>query len=246
MEYGVVQFDHLIHLVPDLDVAVRDYQALGFTVQRGGQHRQFGTYNAAWRLDTRYIELLAVRDEAVARAGFGPLWPEIEGTLRAGGGVLAFGVLVDDIRATVANLRSRGVPVGDPEDGSIERTDGSTGVWQSALLQGGPRWAPFFINYGLPIDDWAARFRELGFPKDPWALQGVTVQVPDPSASASWLADVCGLDALRIGQDAAQVALPGCAITFARGPADRITAVVLTGPGAPRGSVAGLRYLDAG
>jgi hypothetical protein len=150
------------------------------------------------------------------------------------------------MRTTVANLRSRGVQVGDPEDGSIELTDGSTGAWQSAWLQDGPRWAPFFINYGLPIDDWAARFGELGFPKDPWALQGVTVQVPDPSASASWLADVCGLHASRIGQDAAQVPLPGCAITFDRGPADRITAVVLTGPGAPRGSVAGLRYLDAG
>ena len=77
-------------------------------------------------------------------------------------------------------------------------------------------------------------------------MQGVTVEVRDPAASASWLADVFGLDVVRIGQDAAQVPLPGCAVTFAAGPADRITAVILTGPGAPRGSVAGLRYLDAG
>jgi hypothetical protein len=61
------------------------------------------------------------------------------------------------------------------------------------------------------------------------------VEVPDPSASTSWLADVFGLDVLRIGQDAAQVPLPGCAITFASGPADRITAVVLNGLGAPSG-----------
>src|SRR5215468_3723948 len=61
---------------------IRDYQVLGFTVQPGGQHPQFGTHNAAWRLDTRYIELIAVRDEAVARAG--PDWPEIDATLRAG------------------------------------------------------------------------------------------------------------------------------------------------------------------
>jgi hypothetical protein len=74
----------------------------------------------------------------------------------------------------------------------------------------------------------------------------MTVEVPDPAASAGWLADVFGLEGLRIGQDAAQVPLPGCAITFARGPADRITAVTLTGPGTPTGSVAGLRYLDTG
>jgi len=246
VEYGVVQFDHLLHWVPDLDAAVRDYQAVGFTVQRAGQHPQFGTHNAGWRLDTRYIELIAVRDEAVARAGLGPDWPEIDATLRAGGGALAFGVLVADVTATVANLRSRGVPVGDPQAGSIERTDGSTGVWQGASLRDGPRWAPFFINYGLPVDQWAARFREQGFPKDPWDLHGVTAEVPDPAASASWLADVFGLDVVRTGQDAAQVPLRGCAITFAPGPADRITTVVLTGAGAPKGSVAGLRYLDAG
>jgi Glyoxalase-like domain len=241
-----VQFDHLVHWVPDLDAAVRDYQALGFTVQPGGQHPKLGTHNAAWRLDTRYIELIAIRDEAVARAGLGPDWPEIDATLRAGGGVGAFGVLVAELTSTVAGLRSRGVPVSDPHAGSIQRADGSTGEWQCALPQGGPRWAPFFINYGFPVEAWADRFRDQGFPKDPWTLHGMTVEVPDPPASASWLADVFGLDVVRAGPDALEISLPGCAITFTSGPADRITAVVLTGLGLPKGSVAGLRYLDTG
>jgi hypothetical protein len=114
VEHGMVQFDHLLHWVPDLDAAVRDYQAVGFTVQRAGQHPQFGTHNA------------------------------------------------------------------------------------------------------------------------------------HPAASAAWLAGVFALDVVRIAQDAVTVPLPGSAITFAPGLADRITAVILTGPGAPKGSVAGLRYLDAG
>jgi Glyoxalase-like domain len=186
-KYGVVQFDHLVHWVPSLDAAVQGYPALGFTVQPGGSHSGSGTHNAAWRLDTRYIELIAVCDEPAARAGFGPGWPEIDATLRAGGGALAFGVLVDDVAATVADLRSRGVRAGDPRAGSIRRTDGSTGVWHYAGLQDRPRWAPFFINYGLRAGQWASRFPEQGFPKDPWALHGVTVQVRDPAASASWL-----------------------------------------------------------
>jgi hypothetical protein len=242
VEDGVVRFDHLVHWVPDLGAAVRDYRALGFTVQPGGQHPQFGTHNAAWRVDTRYIELIAVRDVAAARAW--PDWPQIDATLHAGGGVLGFGVLVADVTETVASLRSRGISVGDAQAGSLRRADGSTKVWHGASLRDGPGWAPFFINYGHPIGEWAARFREQGFPKDPWALHGVTVEVPDPAASAGWLADVLGLDVSPIGLDAARVPLPGCAITFDRGPADRITAVTLTGPGAPTGSVAGLRYLD--
>ena len=72
------------------------------------------------------------------------------------------------------------------------------------------------------------------------------MEVPDPAASAGWLTDVLGLEGLPIGQDAARGPLPGCAITFVRGPADRITAVTLTGPGAPTGSVPGLRYVDTG
>jgi hypothetical protein len=157
-------------------------------------------------VDTRYIELIALRDEAVARAGQD--WPEIDATLRAGGGLLGFGVLVADLTVTVANLRSQGVPVGDPQFGSIRRADGSTSGWQGASLQDGPGWAPFFINYGPPIDDWAARFKEQGFPKDPWALYGVRVEAPDPAASAGWLADVFGLDVPRIGRDAARVPCP--------------------------------------
>jgi hypothetical protein len=68
------------------------------------------------------------------------------------------------------------------------------------------------------------------------------VQVPDPAARANWLGNSSELDVVHFGQDAAEVRLPGCAITFARGTADRIAAVTLTGAGAPRGAVARLRY----
>lgn len=124
--------------------------------------------------------------------------------------------------------------MGDPQAGSIRRADGSTSVWQGASLRDGPGWAPFFINYGHPIEEWAARFREQGFPKDPWALHGVTVEAPDPAASAGWLADALGLERLPIGQDAAQVPLPGCAITFAGAPRTGSPRSSSPGPAPPR------------
>jgi hypothetical protein len=79
-----MRFDHLMHWVPDLDAAMTDYRTLGFTIQPGGEHPGVGTHNAAWRIDARYVELIAVHDEGVARAGFGPAWPAIDATLRAG------------------------------------------------------------------------------------------------------------------------------------------------------------------
>ncbi len=237
-----MHFDHLVHLVPDLDAATQAYQGLGFTIQPGGEHPGLGTRNAAWRIDARYIELITVHDAGLARAGFGPAWPAIEATLHAGGGGLGFAVLVSDVAATVTELRSRGVSVTDPQAGSLQRPDGSTFTWELAFLPEGPPWAPFLVNYGVPAEEWPARFRERGFPIDPWSLDHLVVETSDPEASAGWLAGVLGLPVVQVGRGAVGVPLPGCTIGFARGSADRITRVVLAGADAPVGQVAGLYY----
>jgi catechol 2,3-dioxygenase-like lactoylglutathione lyase family enzyme len=240
-----MQFDHLMHWVPDLDAAVQAYRALGFTIQPGGEHPGVGTRNAAWRIDARYVELITVHDAGVARAGFGPAWPAIKATLGAGGGGLAFAVLVSDVAATVAELRARGVSVTDAQAGSLQQPDGSTVTWALAFLAEGPPWAPFLINYGTPVDEWRARFQGPGFPIDPWSLDHVVLEASDPAGSASWLAGVLGLPVAQVGQGVVGVPLPGCTIAFAHGPANRITQVVLAGADAPVGEVAGLRYLRA-
>jgi catechol 2,3-dioxygenase-like lactoylglutathione lyase family enzyme len=240
-----VQFDHLMHWVPDLDAATKDYQSLGFTIEPGGEHPGLGTRNAAWRIDARYVELITVHDEKAARAGFGPAWPAIDATLRTGGGALAFAVLVDDVAAMVAQLRSRGVSVEDEQTGSIQQPDRSTVTWALAFISEGPRWAPFFINYGAPVDEWGTRFVEPGSPMGPWSLDHIVVEVSDPDGSASWLAGALGLSVSHVGRDAVEVALPGCTTAFAGGPANRPTDIVLTGAHAPVGEVAGLRYLRA-
>lgn len=241
-----MRFNHLMHWVPDLDAATEDYEALGFTIQPGGEHPGVGTNNAAWRIDTRYVELIAVHDEGAARSGFGPAWPAIDATLRAGGGALAFAVLIDDVAATVAQLRSRGVSVEDEQSGSIEQPDGSTITWSLAFISEGPAWAPFFINYGAPLGEWGTTGSgEPEFAVGPWSLDHIVVEVSDPAGSANWLAGVLGLSVPEGAGDAVEVALPGCMIAFVGGPANRPTGVVLAGAHAPVGEVAGLRYLRA-
>jgi catechol 2,3-dioxygenase-like lactoylglutathione lyase family enzyme len=240
-----MQFDHLMHWVPDLDAATQAYQRLGFTIQPGGEHPGVGTRNAAWRIDARYVELITVHDQGAARAGFGPAWPAIDATLRAGGGGLAFAVLVSDVAATVAELRARGVSVEDAQAGSLQQPDGSTVTWALGFLSEGPAWAPFLVNYGASVPEWSRRFQGPGFPIDPWSLDHVVVEAPDPVGSASWLAGLLGLSVSRVGWGAVGVPLAGCTIAFTHGPADRITRVVLAGADAPVGEVAGLRYLRA-
>jgi hypothetical protein len=102
--------------------------------------------------------------------------------------------------------------------------------------------APFFINYGARVKEWGTRFGEPEFPIGPWPLDHIVIGSSDPVASASWLAGALGLSASQVGHDAVDVALPGCTIAFADGPANRPTEVVLTGPHAPFGEVTGPRY----
>ena len=41
-----LQLDHAVIAVDDLDAAVQNYRALGFTVVRGGVHANRATHNA--------------------------------------------------------------------------------------------------------------------------------------------------------------------------------------------------------
>src|SRR5262249_28482211 len=51
--------DHMVVVVPDLDIAIKNYRDLGFTVVPGGRH-PIGTHNALIGFaDGAYLELIA-------------------------------------------------------------------------------------------------------------------------------------------------------------------------------------------
>jgi hypothetical protein len=68
----------------------------------------------------------------------------------------------------------------------------------------------------------------------------LVIEVPDPAASAAWLATALGLSRREV--DRPSVHLGICAAVFVPGPADRITTVVLTGADAQAAAIAGLDY----
>ena len=57
---GRFQIDHVVIKVTDLDRAMADYEALGFSVVRGGEHPMWGSRNAlVCFADGSYLELIA-------------------------------------------------------------------------------------------------------------------------------------------------------------------------------------------
>jgi catechol 2,3-dioxygenase-like lactoylglutathione lyase family enzyme len=123
--------DHIVIACRDLDAAQRDYvRLLGREPSWRGRHPSYGTANVLFRLNNCYIELLAPDPDADADSD----WKRtIESHSQVGPFALALGT--DDLDATVATMRERGVVVADPGPGSgVDLMSGAERRWRSARM----------------------------------------------------------------------------------------------------------------
>jgi catechol 2,3-dioxygenase-like lactoylglutathione lyase family enzyme len=238
----MMRFDHLMHWVPDLEAAVARCTELGFPPQRGGRIGDH-MHNAMWLCrELEYIELISVVDLEDWRHGpRGPFAASREAAILAGGGALQFAFEVDDLEAVVADVRRRDIAIRDPAAGSIRYQSGDTAGWETAWVDEGPGWRPFFIRYPRRYDERLASRRLQQPPPPDWSFRAVVLETPDPPAAAAWLARLLGVRSTLVDGNL-EVAAVGCAVRFTHGPADRITRIVLDGTQGPVGDVFGVRY----
>lgn len=117
--------DHLVIHVTDLEATIADYQALGFTVQRGGTHAEGATHNALVGFaDGSYLELIAFLKPAPSHRWSAAQQRGIEG-------FIDFALLPDSVATVVAAARERGLAYQGPFDGGRLRPDGERLVWQT-------------------------------------------------------------------------------------------------------------------
>lgn len=139
-----MKLDHVVHAVHNREEAAGVLRARGLHVVTGGEHPNWGTHNAlAYFEDLSYIELIAVQDPVVAAASDfgGPILRFLE----QGEGACTVALRTTAIEADVARLRSRGIAMGDPKDGSRRLPDGRMLTWRLALA---PWPFPFLIEWG--------------------------------------------------------------------------------------------------
>jgi catechol 2,3-dioxygenase-like lactoylglutathione lyase family enzyme len=146
------RFDHAVIAVRDLDAATRQFQHLGFDAQPGGKHTGRGTHNALIRFGLDYIELLAVYDEAEARAFAGGrriLLDELQGREAA---LVGYALATQTIEQEAE--RFRGTDNEEPVLNPMQRArpDGHLLTWRT-LAPGGNTWGkawPFLIQWDTP------------------------------------------------------------------------------------------------
>jgi catechol 2,3-dioxygenase-like lactoylglutathione lyase family enzyme len=140
----VIQLDHVVISVSNLDEAVADYRRLGFTVLPGGEHASGTTHNALVVLaDGTYLELMALTGrDSKGGADYSFLHHE-------GEGFVAYALRVEDLSAAEAELKGRSVSLKAPSSGGRARPDGQVMRWNILNLEGGGM-SPFIIQDETP------------------------------------------------------------------------------------------------
>ena len=117
--------DHVVIAVEDLERAIADYRALGFTVEPGGRHPGRTSHNALVVFeDGAYLELIAWTAPNPAER-----W-NVE-LLAHGEGFMDFALLPEDVPRAIAEASARGLTLNGPIDGGRVRPDGKELKWQT-------------------------------------------------------------------------------------------------------------------
>lgn len=214
--------DHVVIHVTDLEAAIADYGALGFTVQRGGVHAGGATHNALVGFaDGSYLELIAFLKPDPAHRWAAAAQRGVEG-------FIDFALLPPSVGEVVAGARSRGLDYQGPFDGGRLRPDGQRLEWQMGLPPS--RDLPFLCGDLTPR---ALRVCEGEVRMHANGVSGVavlTVLVDDLGTSLPRYAALLGPPAV---QAVRCVALPGLGLHQALLPLGAATlALVAPGPDA--------------
>ncbi|SFU21188.1 VOC family protein [Mesorhizobium sp. YR577] len=123
-------FDHLIILVHDLEAAVRDYEALGFTVQQREDSVEGSMLNRfICFADGSYLLLSTFAEPAKAAAH------RVGRYLASGEGWADYSFVVDDVEAVHGRLASAGLPTRGPV--KVANTLATGEAWSLDLLMAG-------------------------------------------------------------------------------------------------------------
>src|SRR5579885_214217 len=167
--------DHVVVVVSDLEAAIRNYAAAGFTVVRGGRHN-IGTHNALVAFaDGSYIELIAFLNPVPGHPWYA--------ALEKGAGIVDFCMQTDDLPSDAAAMRQAGVPMGDASPMTRKRPDGYELGWLLSIP--GPPFngrVPFLIRDETPRDERVPRDRSHR--NGVTGLRSLTIAVEDPTASS--------------------------------------------------------------
>jgi catechol 2,3-dioxygenase-like lactoylglutathione lyase family enzyme len=188
-----LRLDHVLIAVRDLTVTKDSFERLGFKVTPEGRHPGRGTSNRLVVFGPEYLELISVHDPT------GDLFrPNLVPFLGAREGPFIFCMGTNDVQGRVEDIRSKGVQVADPIQGSRQAADGSTAYsWTQAEIapDATPGSQTFFIQHDHTVEE---RYTEPADPTNhPNGVNGIfslALAVQNAETAAKRWMDIFGLE----------------------------------------------------
>ena len=144
----MLQLDHLVYGVPDLEQGINDLEKLlGVRAIFGGQHKGIGTHNALLALSKNsYLEIIA--PDPLQQPFGKSMWFGVHNLSQPK--LLTYAIKSNNISEQLDQARQLGFQLGDVQKGSRDKPDGTRLSWQltnpSELIEGGV--VPILIDWG--------------------------------------------------------------------------------------------------
>lgn len=207
----LMQLDHLVIAVHDLELAMRRHREQGYNVVVGGKHPGRLSHNALVVFeDGSYFELITWSADAPAEAW----WHILQ---QQGEGLIDFALLPSSTAQVVSNAQARGLDIVGPIDGGRQRPDGQELKWTTARQK--TRDLPFLCGDVTPR---ALRVPEGDLRRHPNGARGVArviVSVTDLGTSMERYRQLMGpgLHVIQ-GPGVAELQIKGCVIELRHHP----------------------------
>ena len=212
--------DHILIGIRDLDQTPRVLgDILGFKVTPEGSHPGRGTNNRLIVFENEYLELLAINDPSADLYR-----PNLADFLESREGLFIFAMGTDDVDEWYSELKSGGVVLKEPVDGSRAAGDGSSAYgWRQTEIDAAetPGSQTFLIQHHRTIGE---RYSE---PPDPTShpngvvgIDRLVLAVRDSAEAASTWQRVFGLERAGAQDDPSggtrrvRLGLGGCHLDF--------------------------------
>ena len=149
--------DHIVHFTNRKPTEVAgDWQQQGIHAVVGGQHLNWGTYNALLYTKNSYVEWLAMEDEQVARRVGHPLVELMLHDLKKGPGFGTICIRVNDLELLNKDLENKGIETTGVLYAERKTANGSLRKWKMLFIKEEVRDslpAPFFIEWEETDDE---------------------------------------------------------------------------------------------
>lgn len=186
----ITGIDHIVIISTDLDKAIQDAGAAGFTVTPGGTHKDGATHNALIPFkDGSYIELIAPTEGIEGKTH--RWFPR----LAKGGGLVDLCLASNDMESDVARIREQGRHYSETAENGRLRPDRVELRWKGSMPPGavGETGWPFLIEDVTPRENRVSTAAgDMTHENGALGIAGVTIVTHHLSVTESDFAAITG------------------------------------------------------